>query len=56
MVSRLVFGFWADLSSTSLVWQAIEGQELGPFANIMGDGRNTVGGHILGQPHKPCSG
>ena len=51
-----IFGFQPHLSSIIRVWQAVEGQELGPFTDIMGDGCNTVGSHILGQPHKPCSG
>ena len=51
-----ISGFWPHLSSIIRVRQAVEGQELGPFAKVMGDGSNAVGGHIFGQAHKSCSG
>jgi hypothetical protein len=48
-----VSGFLPHLSSTNLIWQSVEGQKLGPFANVMGDGCNAAGGHLLCQPRKP---
>jgi len=49
---RAISGFWQHLSSASRVWQSVESQELDPFANVMGDGCNAVGG--LSTAEYPC--
>ena len=50
-----ISGFWPHLSSLIRVRQAVEGQELGPFAQVMRDSGDTVSGHIFGQSHKTGS-
>ena len=55
MVHCPISGFWPHLSSIIRVRQAVEGQELGPFAPVMRDSGDTVSGHIFGQSHKTGS-
>ena len=55
MVHCPISGFWPHLSSIIRVRQAVEGQELGPFAQVMRDSGDTVSGHIFGQSHKTGS-
>ena len=55
MVHSPMSGFWPHLSSIIRVRQAVEGQELGPFAPVMRDSGDTVSGHIFGQSHKTGS-
>ena len=55
MVYCPISGFWPQLSSIIRVRQAVEGQELGPFAQVMRDSGDTVSGHIFGQSHKTGS-
>ena len=55
MVHCPISGFWPHLSSIIRVRQAVECQELGPFAQVMRDSGDTVSGHIFGQSHKTGS-
>ena len=54
MVCCPISGLWPHLSSIVWVQQAVEGQELGPFAQVTRDSGETVSGHIFCQSHKPC--
>ena len=42
MVCCPIFRFEPRLSSIIRVWRALQGEELGPFTDIMGDVCNTV--------------